>query len=144
MKTLIIHPNDQSTKFLEGLYHNLPEKTVITGGIRKSELPEYFETHDRIVMMGHGSPQGLFSVGQFPDSNPYVIDNSIVKYLKNKSNNLYIWCHASEFVKRNGLQGFCTGMFISELGEALYYNFPYTEDLENTIHESNYGFSSVV
>lgn len=144
MKTLIIHPKDPSTKFLEGIYRNIPDKTVISGGVNRIQLLDYIQNHDQIICCGHGSPLGLFSVGQFPDSNPYIIDDSLVKYLKNKPNNLYIWCNADQFVKRNQLNGFCTQMFISEVNEALYYNFPCSNKLKNIIDESNYGFSESV
>lgn len=144
MKTLIIHPKDPSTAFLKGIYQNIPDKTVITGGINKSQLLEYIEGHDRLIFCGHGSPLGLFSVGEFPDSYPYIIDSSCVKYLKNKLNNLYIWCNADQYLHSHGIQGLCTGMFISEISEALYYNFPDTEDLERVLEESNYRFSSII
>jgi hypothetical protein len=35
-------------------------------------------------------------------------------------------------------------MFISEVDEAIYYNFWNLNDLEHLIEESNYGFSSIV
>ena len=65
MKTLIVHPKDDSTFFLDIVYKNIPNKTIITGGITKTELKELIKSHDRVMMMGHGSPGGLFSVGQF-------------------------------------------------------------------------------
>ncbi len=144
MKTLIIHPKDPSTAFLKGIYQNIPDKTVISGGVNRIQLLEYITIHDRVICCGHGSPSGLFSCGHFYNCYPYVIDDSIVKYLKNKPNNLYIWCYASEFVKRNRLFGFCSEMMISENSEALYYNFPCTEDLERVLEESNYRFSAII
>ena len=62
MKTLVIHPQDDSTFFLDIVYRNIEDLTLITGGVSKSELREEIERHDRIMMMGHGSPGGLFSV----------------------------------------------------------------------------------
>lgn len=144
MKTLIIHPQDSSTIFLKRIYLNLPDKTVITGGIKKAEVLEYIQCHDRVICCGHGSPSGLFSVGEFPDSYPYIVDDSVVRYLKNQHNNLYVWCHASEFVKRNRLHGLFNQMMISEIQEALWYNFPYTDSLEDWINESNNVFSSTI
>ena len=68
MKTLIVHPKDNSTTFLDVIYKDIPDQTLITGGITKTELKELIKSHDRVMMMGHGSPNGLFSVGQFsPD-----------------------------------------------------------------------------
>jgi hypothetical protein len=58
MKTLVIHPEDKTTEFLTTIYANLNNKTVIKGGISKSELRELIEAHDRILMLGHGAPFG--------------------------------------------------------------------------------------
>ena len=38
MKTLIIHPEDPSTFFLDIVYAPIENKTVITGGVSKSEV----------------------------------------------------------------------------------------------------------
>ena len=67
MKTLIIHPADESTTFLDIVYKNIPDKTVVTGGISKMDVMKLIESHDRVMMMGHGSPGGLFNVGQFTE-----------------------------------------------------------------------------
>jgi len=67
MKDLIIHPDDPTTTFLSQIYAQLTNKTVIRGGISKSEIPKLIESHDRVLLLGHGSPYGLLSQGQFPD-----------------------------------------------------------------------------
>jgi hypothetical protein len=143
MKTLIIHPKDITTNFLCGIYKDLPNKTVINRGLTKDELRKKIKSHDRVLMMGHGSPAGLFSVGQFPGAYPYIIDDSLVEILRDKIT-IFVWCNADKFVQRHSLYGFYTGMFISEVNEALYYNFWNLNDLEHLIEESNYGFSSIV
>ena len=63
---LIVHPKEPTTQFLSLIYAPLQNKTVIDGGVTKSELRELIEIHDRVIMLGHGSPNGLLSVGQFP------------------------------------------------------------------------------
>lgn len=68
MKTLIIHPQDETTDFLRPIYQKSFNKTVVTGGIPKRELDQLIKRYQRIIMMGHGSPSGLFSVGRFPNS----------------------------------------------------------------------------
>jgi hypothetical protein len=123
MKNLIIHPEDPTTTFLSQIYARLTNKTIIRGGISKSEIPKLIESHDRVLMLGHGSPFGLLNSGQFPDAGSYIIDDSLVSPLRNKTNSLFIWCHADEFVQRHGLSGFYSGMFISEGSEARYYIF---------------------
>ena len=99
MNTLIIHPEDPSTSFLDIVYTPIPNKTVITGGITKRELNKLISQHDRIMMMGHGSPFGLFSVGRFPESTGYIIDHNNVHLLKEKANSVYICCNADVYVK---------------------------------------------
>lgn len=118
-KNLVIHPDDPSTDFLDTTYKDLPDTTVVTGGLTKREVFDLIESHDRILMMGHGSPGGLFAVGQFVDSWGYVIDEDAVPLLRQKKDCVYIWCHASDFVRKHKLTGFASGMFISEVGEAV-------------------------
>ena len=145
MKTLIIHPEDESTFFLDIVYKNIPNQTLITGGINKSELMTLMREHDRIMMMGHGSPAGLFHVGQFiinGKDNGYIIDQSMVPILKEKDNNVFIWCNADKFVDGFKLEGFYSGMFISEVGEAYYCGLPGTE--QDQVDESNYAFVNII
>jgi hypothetical protein len=142
MKSLIIHPKDPTTAFLTGIYNNLPNKTIITGGITKDELLKDILDHDRVLMLGHGSPAGLFSVGQFPITDSFIIDASMIESLRSKTNNIFIWCYADQFVKRHNLNGFTTGMFISEKAEAFLMG--YWNVSEDIITESNNTFSSFV
>lgn len=142
MITLIIHPKDSTTDFLKGIYSKLNNKTVINGGIPKLDLRKLIITHDRIFMLGHGSPWGLLSMDQFPFSGTYIIDDSFVDELKEKTRNLYIWCHADQFVRRHELSGLNCGMFISEFVEAFIYGF---EDIDwATIERSNEIFVHIV
>jgi hypothetical protein len=104
MKTLIVHPQDPTTTFLQGLYLDLPDKTVITGGITKTELQKEIQSHALVIMCGHGSPQGLLSVGQFPGSGLYIIDETMVSSLRNQAKTLFfVWCRADAFIHRHGL-----------------------------------------
>ena len=142
MKTLIIHPQDSSTSFLDIVYKSIENKTVITGGVTKSELHELIESHDRIMMMGHGSQFGLFSVGQFVNCSSYIIDQSVVPLLETKTDNVFIWCNADKFVNEYELKGFFSGMFISEVSEASYCGLPGTP--QEVVDESNYGFCNII
>lgn len=141
-KTLIIHPKDSSTSFLEIVYKTIPNKTVITGGIMKEEVAELIKEHDRVMMMGHGYPGGLFSVGQFPGTYSTIIDFSMVPLLNEKENNVFIWCNADKFVDKYQLKGFYSGMFISEVGEAMYCGVFGTD--QDIVDESNYGFCNII
>ncbi len=136
MKCLVIHPEDETTTFLKVIYTHLKKKTVITGNITKSELRTLIEVHDQVLMLGHGSPSGLFS-----NSGSYIIDGSIVNSLRCKTNSIFIWCNAEEFIQRHGLSGLFSGMFVSEFDEALYCGI---WDVDSKwITESNNGFSSI-
>jgi hypothetical protein len=142
MKTLIVHPEDYSTKFLDIVYAPIENKTLVTGGVSKTELMTLIQEHDRVMMMGHGSPGGLFSVGKFKNTGAYIIDQSMVPYLKSKKDNVFIWCNADRFVETFDLKGFYSGMFISETGEATYCGLPGTK--QEIVDESNFGFCNII
>lgn len=143
MKTLVIHPNDRSTDFLTPIYMNLKsfpdfeDVTIIRGGMIKSEVDRAILEHDRIMMMGHGSPQGLFSIGQF-GAQGFIINYSTVPLLKDKEC-IFIWCNADQFVKTHNLKGLYSGMFISEVSEANYCGLPGTP--QDIVDESNDVFA---
>ena len=116
MKTLVIHPFDSSTDFLSQIYEGR-DFTVETrhkgfNGYSKNEFIQQVKDHDRIIMMGHGFPGGLFYS---------FIDPSMV-YLLREKESVCIWCNADQFVNKYGLKGFYTGMFISEVNEANWFN----------------------
>ena len=82
MKTLIIHPQDSTTDFLDFIYNSIPNKTLVTADTDKPTIIDLIKLSDRIMMMGHGSPNGLLAVGQFYTENGYVIDESFIPFLK--------------------------------------------------------------
>jgi hypothetical protein len=133
MKTLVIHPQDYTTDFLAQIYHG-QYWTVISTNVSKSFLTEQIKMHDRIIMLGHGTPAGLLGF------NHYVIDSNYV-YLLREKECVCIWCNADEFVKKYGLKGFYTGMIISEYEEALAYSIKPAED---QIVESNTSFAFAI
>ena len=142
MKTLVIHPTDPSTDFLSPIYANLNDKTVVTDGITKSELRVLIEIHDRIIMLGHGFKHGLMNPGQFPGAGLFIVDDSISPVLRRKSSAIFVWCHADQYVRSNGLSGLCSGMFISEVGEANLYGY---EDIDSgLIEQSNESFAAIM
>ena len=158
MKTLIIHPNDKTTDFLKPIYSGIENKTVDTGDLTKDEVKDLITKHDRVIMLGHGTPFGLMAVGQFI-SNPvlidkgeneyysyqlnsgFIIDDSMVDELNKKSNNVYIWCNADRFVDKHNLNGFYTGMFISEYSEAKFCSVPTFND---EVEQSNELFAKLM
>lgn len=116
MKTLVIHPEDTSTSFLAPIYSDIKNATVVTKNKNRQEILEHIKNHDRVIMLGHGSSYGLFGI-QFDDT--FVIDANCVEALRGKDN-IYIWCNADKFVEHHNLEGFYSGMFISEVGEAIF------------------------
>ena len=115
MKTLIIHPDDRSTDFLRAIYEPLENYTLKTSGTRK-ETNRQIKEHDRIIMCGHGTPWGLLSVGKFEGA--YIIDCDTVPLFDGKEC-IFIWCNADRFVNAYNLKGLYSGMFVSEVGEAM-------------------------
>ena len=140
-RVLVIHPDDRSTDFLKPIYAGITNATVVTGGYNKAEVKELIEQHDRVIMLGHGSPLGLFAIGKFKDTTGHIINFEMVEALSKKTNNVYIWCHANQFVNYFQLKGFYSGMFISEYGEAYAYQVP---TLSGDVEESNDVFAQVV
>lgn len=142
LKTLIIHPDDPTTDFLKPIYKPIKNKTVIIGGSHKSELMHLIPQFDKIILMGHGSPSGLYAIGVWWDCSEYVIDASFVPYLKGNPNNIYIWCDADQFVECHGLSGFYSGNFISGKIESLQVGVIGAD--QSDIEESNNAFSEIL
>ena len=138
MKTLIVHPEDRSTDFLKPIYENVSDATIIHGGVSKTQIKQLINEHDRIYMMGHGSPSGLFSCAKFGDNDysGFIIDHTMVEVLSSKEC-IAIWCNADKFMNQHELNGFYSGMFISEVGEAKYCGLPDTV-LETVTVSNNY------
>lgn len=139
MKTLVIHPKDESTTFLTDIYKDIPNKKVITSGDYQEVIHE-IDRHDRIIMLGHGSPFGLLGVQQFKNKF-LIVDYNTAKHLKDKEC-VFIWCNADQFVKRYNLKGFYSGMFISEVEEGVFCGLPKTTEEE--VVTSNTTFSKIV
>ncbi len=142
MKTLVIHPKDRSTEFLKPIYEKIVNKTVVDGGLSYKEVNDLIKEHDRVIMLGHGCPYGLFSVGVFKTKYGLIIDFDSVEELSKKKDNVYIWCNANQFVDNNGLKGFYSGMFVSEIYEGEYEGLGTVT--QNVIDESNNTFSSIL
>lgn len=99
--TLVIHCSDRTTDMLSQIYANRNWDVLRNGNINRTVLIELIKAHDRIIMLGHGSPNGLFNI----QGGGYVIESSMVPYLSGKK--LFaIWCYAATFFKRNGLHGY--------------------------------------
>ncbi len=141
MKTLIVHMQDESTGFLSAIYQDVREKMVLREPVSIASMNTLISSHDRILLLGHGSPDGLFSLDW---RNPFVISSANAGALVTKKGSVFIWCHASTFTRTHHLDGFATGMFISEPAEALLYGIPATAFTQQTIDASNTLFATTV
>lgn len=135
IKTLVIHPQDPSTDFLSEIYAG-KDWTIIRENYTSFQLEELIKQHDRIIMMGHGMPLGLLGHGRL------IINSTFVPLLKEKQNNVHIWCNANKFVEEHGLKGFTTGMIISEWLEAVFCGI--LPKNINQIEESNRKFARII
>lgn len=128
---LVVHPDDRTTDFLDPSYAGLNAR-VLTSQRDMFNLRENMRQHDRIIMMGHGSPGGLMMPvgtiygvddvdGELKKYSTHNIGASFVDILKTKPI-VAVWCNADQFVLRHDLHGFYTGMVISEMCEANYCN----------------------
>ena len=142
MKTLVIHPRDGTTTFLNKVYQDIDEVTLVQGGVNQAQIEDMIESHDQVMMMGHGTADGLWSMGQFPNTAGYIVDGSLAPALAKKNNSVFIWCNADEFVIANDLKGFYTGMFISEVLEAELMGLPNATQVQ--VEESNEWFVETV
>lgn len=133
MKTLVVHPEDISTDFLSSVYSNTNfeiERTLQSS----NKLKKKIKTSDRIIMLGHGSNYGLFGrIGM-------AIDSKLV-YLLREKKCIFIWCNSNIFVEKYKLSGLYSGMIISEIEEAKYFNIIATQ---NEIDESNILFANAL
>ena len=114
-KTLVIHPKDDSTDFLKGIYADLPGTIVVDFSLGKKDLKILIGMCHRIIMLGHGSSNGLFDSLQ----KSYLVDGNLAGCLKEKEY-IGIWCYASDFAKKYSIPGFWSGMYISEIPEIDY------------------------
>lgn len=133
MKTIVIHPKDYSTDFLSEIYSD-KEWYVVNDNRSESELKKLTKQYERVVMLGHGTEDGLIGF------NRLIINSSWADLLLDKIC-VCIWCNADEFVKRYGLKGFYTGMIISEEDEAVMYSISTNLD---SIFESNKDFALAI
>jgi hypothetical protein len=122
-KTLIIHPQDASTEMLKHVYMGKNYTVIQDPMISDDTLRQAIQEHDRIIMLGHGLPNGLIDPTclhtKRKDRRWYLINETHVPLLKDKET-ISIWCYSDRFFREHGLKGFHTGMIISEVNEANY------------------------
>lgn len=117
---IVIHiDSQQDTAFLKKTYEGIDGITLLYNPTKKEvEKTLSLRPRESVMMLGHGSPSGLFS----HDWRGYVIDYSNAHLLKGREC-IGIWCWAKKFAKNFGLKGYFTSMFISNEGEAMAYGY---------------------
>jgi hypothetical protein len=117
---IVIHiDSQQDTSFLKKTYEGI-DNLILLYNPTKAEVNKTLEENpnEDVMMLGHGSPSGLFS----HDWKANVIDYSNAHLLKGR-NCIGIWCWAKKFAKNYGLKGYFTSMFISNEGEASSFGY---------------------
>jgi hypothetical protein len=153
LTVIYCNKGDADSKRLPLIWEGLDNATVITieepttqyHVKRKREVEEAIAAEtDTIIFAGHGDSHGLYA----PDWLDYIIDRENVRLVKAK-HVIGVWCHASDFARKNNLKGFFTSMYVSNAGEAYGEglvkeketdSIEQVEKLEGTIEESNNEF----
>lgn len=108
--TLVIHKTDPTTTMLDQIYKG-KNWDVINDvySLNHETLHKLIESHERIVMLGHGTGEGLIG----------SISSCCAQYLKNK-NIFVIWCNADKYFNKycpSAKGKFITKNAPSEVGE---------------------------
>ena len=124
---IVVHVNTMpDTARMTACYEGLPDLIVLTNpgyGAVKKVLKEH--PQETVMLMGHGSAKGLFT----GDMKGFLIDSKDVYLLRDRVV-IGLWCYAAEFADKYGLHGFFSSMFISNLEEALWFNYYETDAKE--------------
>lgn len=119
-KVLVIHPDDRTTDMLKAVYEGKGYDVISDIYISDEELVEAIREHDTIIMLGHGLPTGLLACDRTAGYFRFIINDDHADLLKTKKT-YSMWCYSNEFFERHGMNGFHSGMIISEEIEARYF-----------------------
>lgn len=145
MKTLVIHPEDESTFMLKYVYEGKDYTVISNPNITQGALRASIEAHDRIILLGHGLPGGLINPSvkaTFNFNNLFLIDDRYGPLLRQKET-ISIWCYSDQFFRRHHIPGFHTGMIISEPKEA-HYVLGHCPLSEEELNQNMIRFSQII
>ena len=114
---IVVHPYDLSTRMLSEIYKGIEGVTLFDSWKQRKEILKAIAAAPKdepILLLGHGCPSGLLDM-----RHGIVIGDADAELLKDRPNLVGIWCYASSYAFTHGLKGFFSGMFISELPEAI-------------------------
>lgn len=118
--TLVIHPKDLTTDCLAVIYEGRGWDVIRDYNTSPQEVLEAIKSHERIIMLGHGTPGGLLaghdSSYGFTRFHHFIVGAMHAEELKKKQT-FSIWCNSDAFFKKHGIHGLHTGMIISEEDE---------------------------
>ena len=144
MNTLIVHPFDESTNVLERVYSGMPYDVLHRRNLTRQDVENAIEAgnYDRIVCLGHGTPEGLYNFY----TDKYVFDRGTYKnkVAPRGIEVIAVWCNANDFFLKFDEPDtvFSTGMFISEKREAERY---FVEEIEDDVIQAQFRlFSNVL
>ena len=126
---IVIHPNDKTTSFLKAIYKKEKDVILIDETWTNRKIRETIGTsnsRELVVMLGHGSCNGLFAPYGDEQFARNIVDSRLV-YLLREHPCVGIWCNANQFAEKYKLRGLFTGMIISEPEEA----WDWGVDIEN-------------
>ena len=114
---IVVHPFDPSTRMLGEIYKGIEGVKFFDSWKQRDEILKAIAAASKdepILLLGHGCPSGLLDLRY-----GIVLGDSDAELLKDRPNLVGIWCYASSYAYKHGLKGFFSGMFISELPEAI-------------------------
>ena len=114
---IVVHPFDPSTRMLGEIYTGIEGVKFFDSWKQRDEILKAIAAAPKdepILLLGHGCPSGLLDMRY-----GIVLGDSDAELLKDRPNLVGIWCYASSYAYKHGLKGFFSGMFISELPEAI-------------------------
>ena len=123
MSTTVIYSNagDPDTLALQRIWEGLEDVHVVEitpdSKYYELEVDNAIENEDdTLIFAGHGTSRGLL----FPDfSKEEYILHFFNARLVHAKRVICVWCYASEFCKEHFINCFSTGMFISNINEAV-------------------------
>lgn len=143
MNILIVHPFDETTNVLERVYSGMPYDVLHRGNLTRQDVENAIEAgnYDRVVLLGHGTPEGLYNF----NTDKYVFDCGSYKnkVAPRGIEAIAVWCHANDFFLKfdEPETVFSTGMFISEQREAQHY---FIDKIEDDVIEAQFRLFSGV
>ena len=114
---IVVHPFDPSTRMLGEIYKGIEGVKFFDSWKQRDEILKAIAAAPKdepILLLGHGCPSGLLDLRY-----GIVLGDSDAELLKDRPNLVGIWCYASSYAYKHDLKGFFSGMFISELPEAI-------------------------